>query len=206
MMSSHPPASDRGLAARRPGAPRDLALVPDAVATLEQLIVTTASEALPVLLGDLERLRSIAWIRLVGTALSGGRSQEVDDDPLLTIPEVAARLHLAPAYVYDLARRGELPTIRAGKYVRVRRSTLQRWIAAHEQARLDSGTHPRLTTGDDRPRRAAPLRSTQVAPSRPHRAARRAPHDPQPTGAEGRDDPGSQDAGDSPRGRGGLDG
>lgn len=197
-MMSHLPAPGGRSEARPPRAPRDHALAPDALATLEQRIIATPSEALPVVLGDLERLRAIAWSRLVRTALTGDRPPDVEDDPLLTIPEVATQLHLAPSYVYDLARRGQLATVRAGKYVRIRRSTLRRWIAAHEEARLDRGLDARLTTGDERPRRAAPLGSARLAASRPRRGARRTPHLREPMGAEGRDDLGSQDAGGSP--------
>jgi excisionase family DNA binding protein len=45
----------------------------------------------------------------------------------LTIPEVAKRLSLARSYVYQLARRGDLPSVRRGKYVRIPVDGLQDW-------------------------------------------------------------------------------
>lgn len=56
----------------------------------------------------------------------------------LTIPEVADRLRLAPSYVYQLARRGDLPTLRMGKYVRVRPEDLREWEARLGKNPLDN--------------------------------------------------------------------
>src|SRR5262252_1713631 len=44
-------------------------------------------------------------------------------------PEGADRLRLAKSYVYQLARRGDLPVIRTGKYIRVRLVDLRTWAA-----------------------------------------------------------------------------
>jgi excisionase family DNA binding protein len=49
-------------------------------------------------------------------------------DALLTVPDVATLLKLKPAYVYELVRRGSLPAIHSGKYVRVSRSALMAWL------------------------------------------------------------------------------
>ena len=57
-----------------------------------------------------------------------------DLDVWLTIPEVADRLRLAKSYVYQLARRRDLPVMRTGKYIRVRLVDLRTWAA-----RLTSG-------------------------------------------------------------------
>ncbi len=45
----------------------------------------------------------------------------------LTVPEVAKRLQFAPSYIYGLARRKDLPSLRKGKYVRVREADLAIW-------------------------------------------------------------------------------
>ena len=50
-------------------------------------------------------------------------------EPLMPMPQVAAALAVPVSYAYELARRGELPTVRFGKYVRVRASDLQAWLA-----------------------------------------------------------------------------
>jgi excisionase family DNA binding protein len=49
---------------------------------------------------------------------------------LLTVPEVAAELRFTRGYVYEAIRRGELPAVRKGKYVRLRRGDLAAWLGA----------------------------------------------------------------------------
>lgn len=49
-------------------------------------------------------------------------------DRLLPLPEVAARVSIPVRCCYELARRGILPTLRVGKYVRVPEADLARWI------------------------------------------------------------------------------
>ncbi len=56
--------------------------------------------------------------------------------PLFTADEVAAVLGVPRTYVYALARRGELPTVRVGeRYVRFRGQALESWIVEHESSR-----------------------------------------------------------------------
>lgn len=45
-----------------------------------------------------------------------------------TIPQVAAMLRVSEAYLYALARRGDLPVVRIGRLVRVRHSALEAWL------------------------------------------------------------------------------
>jgi excisionase family DNA binding protein len=52
---------------------------------------------------------------------------------LLCAEDVALVLGVPRAFVYTLARRGELPTVRVGeRYVRFRGESLEAWIAAQE--------------------------------------------------------------------------
>lgn len=52
---------------------------------------------------------------------------------LLTADDVAGVLRVPRSFVYALARRGELPTVRIGeRYVRFRSAALETWIAHHE--------------------------------------------------------------------------
>jgi len=52
---------------------------------------------------------------------------------LLTAGEVAGILRVPRSFVYALARRGELPTVRIGeRYVRFRAAALETWIARNE--------------------------------------------------------------------------
>lgn len=54
---------------------------------------------------------------------------------LLTAEEVAARLQVPTGWVYAAARRGELPSVRLGRYVRFRAEALERWLAERESGR-----------------------------------------------------------------------
>jgi excisionase family DNA binding protein len=54
---------------------------------------------------------------------------------LLTPQQVAARLQVPTSRVYAAARRGELPSLKLGKYRRFDEATLEAWIARQ----LDGG-------------------------------------------------------------------
>lgn len=57
-----------------------------------------------------------------------------DERPLLTVTEVATRLHLSRSAAYNLIANHALPAVRIGRSVRVRPGTLERWIAEQELA------------------------------------------------------------------------
>jgi excisionase family DNA binding protein len=52
-------------------------------------------------------------------------------DELLTAAEAATVLGVPKSYVLELGRRGDLPRVTMGKYVRFRRAGLATYIAAH---------------------------------------------------------------------------
>ena len=54
------------------------------------------------------------------------------EDRLLTAEEVAGLLHVTKGWVYEQTRRECMPHIRLGRYVRFRRSAVERWIASLE--------------------------------------------------------------------------
>lgn len=49
-------------------------------------------------------------------------------DRLLTADEVAAMLQVTKSWVYDQTRQHRMPHVRLGRYVRYRRSAVDRWI------------------------------------------------------------------------------
>lgn len=51
------------------------------------------------------------------------------EDRLLTADEVAGLLHVTKGWVYEQTRRDCMPHIRLGRYVRFRRSAVERWIS-----------------------------------------------------------------------------
>ena len=84
------------------------------------------------LLARLAGLQSLLFSRLLAPDVQTA-SPGSPGDSLLTIPEVARRLSIPPSHAYELARRGELPTVRVGrKYVRVPRASLEKWLAVQQ--------------------------------------------------------------------------
>jgi len=61
-------------------------------------------------------------------------------DPLLTAEEVAALLQVTCAWVYAETRQRRIPHLRLGRYVRYRRSALEKWMSEVEHV---SGDHRR---------------------------------------------------------------
>jgi len=91
------------------------------------------------LLARLAGLQSLLLSRLLAGDVQAS-SPRPEEDRLLTVPEVALRLSVPRAYAYELARRGELPTVRLGKkYVRVPIAALEKWLATQQ---LDAHTGP----------------------------------------------------------------
>ena len=59
-----------------------------------------------------------------------------EDDRLLDMAEVAKALGVVEGQARDMGRRGELPIVMVGRYVRVRASSLREWMATRENGRL----------------------------------------------------------------------
>jgi excisionase family DNA binding protein len=56
------------------------------------------------------------------------KSTSLFEDEIWTVPQVATYLKLSRAKTYYLLSRKQLPHIRIGKNVRVRKSDLMRWL------------------------------------------------------------------------------
>ena len=54
-------------------------------------------------------------------------------DPLLTAVEVAKLLRVTTGWLYAETRAGRVPHVRLGRYVRYRRSGIERWLATLER-------------------------------------------------------------------------
>lgn len=62
-------------------------------------------------------------------------------EPLMSDAQAGELLGLHPQTVQRLARRGEIPAVRIGRYWRYRASTLNEWIDVHstgQSARVES--------------------------------------------------------------------
>ena len=86
------------------------------LASLETLIQDADQENCAALIGELEKMKALAWGRIMARPSAHPNSQNND---LLTMAEAATRLSIPESRAYELARQGKLPAVRIGKYVRV---------------------------------------------------------------------------------------
>ncbi len=94
--------------------------------SLEQVINQADPSACPELVGQLERLKFLAWMR---GADAGKKANGVGEaQNLLTIQQVAERLNVPKTYAYELVRQGRLKGKKIGKYVRVSPIAVENWL------------------------------------------------------------------------------
>lgn len=101
---------------------------------LRQLVGTTEREALPALIGAFEEAKALAWSRLTAPALPTPNTE-----PLLTAEELAALIKLPVHAVRDRARRGIIPSVPVGRFVRFQGSVV---IAALKREAPSRSAHP----------------------------------------------------------------
>jgi excisionase family DNA binding protein len=63
-------------------------------------------------------------------------------EKLLEAEDVAGMLGMTPGWVYREVRGGRLPHVKLGRYVRFRRSTIEKWL---EDREAESVTSPATT-------------------------------------------------------------
>lgn len=61
-------------------------------------------------------------------------------EPLLTAEQVAALIGMRVDYVYELSRRGRIPTITFGRTRRYRREAIERWLIEQERGTIVTRT------------------------------------------------------------------
>ena len=105
------------------------------------------------------------------------------DDRLLTLSEAAEILHFSKSYVYELARRGRLPVIREGRYVRLRHSSLRDWIAERENESADEPTSHMIRSRGGRQRGGQGSAKARLEVGRSGRTVRRSSHHDKAVGA-----------------------
>jgi len=108
----------------------------------------TRAQGLPLAAIAMLQTRCAAALSALAAAVLEHEVDESDKtagDALLTIAEVAQRLGLARSYVYELARTKQIPVMRVGRYVRVKASEVERFIASHDSIkRIDNLLSQRL--------------------------------------------------------------
>jgi predicted DNA-binding transcriptional regulator AlpA len=81
---------------------------------------------IPVVLGELERLKGLLWVRLNEPTTAPPASE--DGDRLLGVPEAAAKLGMSISTLYKTA--DEYPfTVRQGRRVKFSKARIERFIA-----------------------------------------------------------------------------
>lgn len=56
-------------------------------------------------------------------------TNRIDDAQLLKVSEAAQLLRISRNLAYELVAKGELPSVRLGRLIRIPRSSLEAWIA-----------------------------------------------------------------------------
>jgi len=140
---------------------------------LEEAIRSAPVEDLPRLAGVLAEAQARLALRLAAPPTSSGNGQAGGEDRLLTLPEVAEILGIPEEHAREMGRRGELVVIRVGRYVRVRRAALSRWIELREKKALDTGHTGRIVKLHERSGAAKDPPAAEAQAGRPRREHRR---------------------------------
>ena len=102
------------------------------IPALERALDQVPSAAIPILIGDLERLQALLAARPMREALQTvprPRSNEsLDDLKHLTPQQVGDVLSLKAAYVHELCRTGRIPAMKSGKYWMIPVAGLRQWL------------------------------------------------------------------------------
>lgn len=57
-----------------------------------------------------------------------GNSNEAENDPLLTVEQLAARIQCSPKTIYRMVKAGKIPYLRLGKLIRFRQSDVVEYL------------------------------------------------------------------------------
>jgi excisionase family DNA binding protein len=142
----------------------------DLLDALDRTIAATGPEGRPGLVVALAA--RLAGLGAGMTASPATNHTMCEEDRLLTIPEVANRLGVPEEHARELGRRVELPTVRIGRYIRVRPEDLRAFIAKRRFP-LDPGRHTAHCEGRGRRGTGGDQDPTQCAAGGLGRAARR---------------------------------
>ena len=82
--------------------------------------------------GDVPAWRASGLGETTQTANRQGQSITTTSDRLLTAQQVAGWLNVSSAWVQEMARSGQIPAIKLGKYWRFSRDSVAAWITANE--------------------------------------------------------------------------
>ncbi len=107
---------------------------------------------IPTLLGELERVRTTLWLRVLSARNTPEQARPAPSADLMTVAEVARTLRFSRGHVYELIRNSDLQAIRNGRAVRVPAVTLAEWQARHRTGPVDFNSSVSLSSNHDRGR------------------------------------------------------
>jgi excisionase family DNA binding protein len=87
---------------------------------------------IPALLVKLAAAQASLQARLLMRGVQGRENEE--HEALLEAKDVATWLGVKEDYVRDLGRKGQIPTVKIGKYVRFERNSIRQWITRQRDA------------------------------------------------------------------------
>ena len=176
--------SRRWMMQPQPTSPSHLIAVPG----LDDLEADLAlADSLPVsMLAERARraARLAADLQTALIARAACREASSEPDRLLAIPKVAEILEFTEQYVYELIRRGHLPAVRSGKYVRVSASAIENFMKNGPAKSLDRTLYHGYSGVRGRTRASPAKDARPPNASDPRRPARRRAKHRGPMGAE----------------------
>jgi len=94
-----------------------------AIAKLSESLEEIPRSELPLVLGELERIKAVIWTQF----MTSDKNQP--NEAFLDMSDVALRLKIPVSRAYELVRQGKLRGVRVGKYVRVLPTVLKEYQA-----------------------------------------------------------------------------
>lgn len=129
---------------------------------------------IPTLLGELERVRTTLWLRMLSARNNPEQTRPAPSTDLMTVAEVARALRFSRGHIYELVRRGDLAAVRVGRHIRIPADSLRDWERRHQSRPLDLALSVSLSSDHDG-RRGETHPQGPEAHAAPVRGARRRP-------------------------------
>jgi hypothetical protein len=108
--------------------------VKELIQHLEQMIAQAAPSACPQLVGELERLKALAWVKAIWAPSSQpGHQGTSTPDRYLTVPEVGLRFNVTPKWLYRHKR--QMPHSQPSRKVLIfPEQAITKWFASRKGA------------------------------------------------------------------------
>jgi excisionase family DNA binding protein len=104
---------------------------------------------IPTPLGELERVRTTLWLRMLNVTNNPGQMTPAPATDLMTVAEVARTLRFSRGHIYELVRSGDLAAVRDGRHVRIPVESLRDWERRHQSRPLDLALSVSLSSDHD---------------------------------------------------------